>query len=95
MEIGFVGLGKMGGNMVLRLVIGSPDGTVKGGHRVVGFAKDANPDLTGVEGVRVLTNLDEMVQLLQPPRVVWVMVPAGDPLKGSSPIWQRISSRAT
>ena len=34
MEIGFVGLGKMGGNMVLRLVVGSPDGAVKGTHRV-------------------------------------------------------------
>ena len=77
MEIGFVGLGKMGGNMTLRLVIGSQDKKVTGGHRVVGFAKDPNPDLINVEGVRLVDSLDKMVALLQPPRVIWVMVPAG------------------
>src|SRR5437870_7210626 len=55
MELGFVGLGKMGGNMVLRLVVGSPDGRVKGTHRVVGYARDPNPDLEGVANV-VLVN---------------------------------------
>ncbi|MBV8780466.1 MAG: decarboxylating 6-phosphogluconate dehydrogenase [Phycisphaerae bacterium] len=79
MQIGFVGLGKMGGNMVLRLVIGSPDGKVKGGHQVVGFAKDPNPELVGIGGVSVLDTLDAMVAALAPPRVIWVMVPAGDP----------------
>lgn len=78
MEIGFVGLGKMGGNMTLRLVQGSPDGSVKGGHRVVGFAKDPNPDLAGVPGVTLVNSLEAMVAKLAPPRVVWVMVPAGD-----------------
>ena len=61
MKIGFVGLGKMGGNMVLRLSIGSPDKTVTGGHQVVGFARDPNPDLTNVQGVEVVTDLAEMV----------------------------------
>ena len=79
MELGFVGLGKMGGNMVLRLVIGSPDGKVKGGHTIVGFAKDPNPDLSGVAGVSVLPSLDEMIAALKPPRAIWVMIPAGDP----------------
>ncbi|HEY2587207.1 MAG TPA: decarboxylating 6-phosphogluconate dehydrogenase [Tepidisphaeraceae bacterium] len=79
MEIGFVGLGKMGGNMTLRLVQGSPDGTVKGGHRVVGFAKDPNPELAGVDGVTIVDSLEKMVSKLKPPRVVWVMVPAGAP----------------
>jgi 6-phosphogluconate dehydrogenase len=77
MKIGFVGLGKMGGNMALRLSIGSPDKTVTGGHQVVGFAKDPNPDLNGVPGVEVVTDLKEMVDKLPAPRVVWVMVPAG------------------
>ncbi len=43
MELGFIGLGKMGGNMVLRLTVGSPDGKVKGTHSVVGYARDPNP----------------------------------------------------
>jgi 6-phosphogluconate dehydrogenase len=79
MQIGFVGLGKMGANMVLRLVIGSPDGSVSGGHGVVGFAKDPSPELTGVPGASVVDSVEEMVAELKPPRVVWVMVPAGDP----------------
>jgi 6-phosphogluconate dehydrogenase len=82
MEIGFVGLGKMGGNMVLRLVQGSPDGKIAGGHRVIGFAKDPNPDLVGVPGVAVVGTLEEMVAKLRPPRVVWVMVPAGAATEG-------------
>ena len=77
MEIGFVGLGKMGGNMTLRLVQGSPDGKTRGGHRVVGFAKDTNPDLVGIAGVTIVDSLQKMVAALQPPRTVWVMVPAG------------------
>ena len=78
MDIGFVGLGKMGGNMTLRLVQGSPDGSVKGGHRVVGFAKDPNPDLLNIAGVTLVSSLDTMIAKLPTPRVVWVMVPAGD-----------------
>ena len=78
MKIGFVGLGKMGGNMVLRLVIGSPDKTVTGGHQVVGFAKDANPDLVNIGGVEVVGDLQKMVEMLPSPKVVWVMVPAGN-----------------
>jgi 6-phosphogluconate dehydrogenase len=77
MEIGFVGLGKMGGNMTLRLVQGSPDGKTPGGHRVVGFAKDTNPDLVGIAGVTIVDSLQKMVAALQSPRTVWVMVPAG------------------
>jgi 6-phosphogluconate dehydrogenase len=78
MEIGFVGLGKMGGNMVLRLVVGSPDGKVKGAHRVVGYARDPNPDLEGVKNVTVVNSIEAMVGQLKTPRAVWVMVPAGN-----------------
>ena len=82
MEIGFVGLGKMGGNMALRLVVGSPDGSVKGAHRVVGYARDPNPDLDGVDGIRLASSVGELARQLAPPRVVWVMVPAGNPTEG-------------
>jgi 6-phosphogluconate dehydrogenase len=78
MEIGFVGLGKMGGNMVLRLVVGSPDGQVNGTHRVVGYARDPNPDLAGVANVALVNSVEAMVKQLKTPRAVWVMVPAGN-----------------
>ena len=82
MDIGFVGLGKMGGNMTLRLVQGSPDGKTRGGHRVVGFAKDTNPDLVGIQGVSIVDSLEGMVGKLSSPRVAWVMVPAGAATEG-------------
>jgi len=82
MQLGFVGLGKMGGNMSLRLVRGSPDGKTPGGHHIVGFAKDPNPDLVGVEGVKIANSLEQMISALKPPRQVWVMVPAGDATEG-------------
>lgn len=79
MKIGFIGLGKMGGNMTLRLTRGSTDGSVSGGHEVVGYARDPNPTLQGVEGVTLVNALDQVVKQLPSPRVVWVMVPAGNP----------------
>jgi 6-phosphogluconate dehydrogenase len=73
MQLGMVGLGKMGGNMVTRLL--------QGGHEVVVF--DLDPELTkrvgSAEGARAVGSLSGMVQALAAPRVVWVMVPAGDP----------------
>ncbi len=63
MDIGLVGLGKMGGNMRERIR--------RGGHTVLGF--DRNPDLRDVE------SLEAMVEQLPSPKVVWVMVPAGGP----------------
>src|SRR5258706_8762915 len=82
MHIGFIGLGKMGGNMALRLAVGSPDGVVKGGHSVTGFATDPNPDLANVPGIKVVANLDAMLAALERPHVVWVMVPAGAATEG-------------
>jgi 6-phosphogluconate dehydrogenase len=63
MEIGLVGLGKMGGNMRTRLR--------DAGHTVIGF--DRNPDVSDAG------SLEEMVSRLPSPKVVWVMVPAGGP----------------
>ena len=63
MKVGMVGLGKMGGNMAERLRAA--------GHEVVGY--DAFSEATQVP------SLEALVAALEPPRVVWVMVPAGAP----------------
>jgi len=71
MELAMIGLGKMGGNMTERLI--------RGGHRVVAHARSEESiraaEAHGAEGAR---SLDEMVSMLKPPRVVWLMVPAGE-----------------
>jgi len=64
MTIGMVGLGRMGGNMAERLR--------RGGHTVIGY--DRAP-----ESKRDVETLEELVDRLPTPRVVWVMVPAGPP----------------
>ncbi len=73
MDIAMIGLGKMGGNMVQRLL--------RGGHRVVGYDHDPAiaKDLAEEAGLVPATSLEEVVALLAPPRAVWVMVPAGAP----------------
>jgi 6-phosphogluconate dehydrogenase len=73
MELGMVGLGKMGGFMTERLL--------KGGHRVVAY--DRTPAVVqGMvgKGARGADTLDKMVAQLQAPRVVWLMVPSGAPV---------------
>jgi len=75
MQIGMIGLGRMGGNMVRRLL--------RGGHECVVY--DRNPDVTATfvaEGATGAATLDEFVAQLQPPRTAWLMVPAGDPTEG-------------
>ncbi len=73
MQIGFVGLGKMGGNMVHRIRRDSD-------HEVVAFDFDAAAVAKAVEnGATGAGSLEELVQKLQAPRLVWIMVPAGDP----------------
>ncbi len=65
MDIGLIGLGKMGGNMASRLR--------NAGHTVVGY--DRNPEVSDVD------SLEALVAALPSPTVVWVMVPAGDPTR--------------
>ncbi|MBV8301909.1 MAG: decarboxylating 6-phosphogluconate dehydrogenase [Candidatus Dormibacteraeota bacterium] len=70
MQIGFVGLGKMGGNMVHRLR--------EHGHDVVAFDPSEQARAAVAElGATAVTSLDELVAHLQAPRGVWVMVPSG------------------
>ncbi|HKP76073.1 MAG TPA: decarboxylating 6-phosphogluconate dehydrogenase [Longimicrobiaceae bacterium] len=77
MRLGMVGLGKMGGNMVERLL--------GGGHEVVVFDLDAEltQKVGSAPGATPAGSLEEMVQTLAAPRVVWVMVPAGGPTEGT------------
>ena len=72
MPLGFVGLGRMGSNMVTRLL--------QGGHSVVAW--DVNADAVRAvagAGARGAASLAELAGALAPPRAVWVMVPAGEP----------------
>jgi 6-phosphogluconate dehydrogenase len=72
-QIGFVGLGKMGGNMVRRIRRDSD-------HAVVAFDFDAKAVRQAVKaGATGAASLAELVRKLQAPRMVWIMVPAGDP----------------
>jgi len=72
MEIGMVGLGRMGGNMARRLM--------RAGHRIVAYDVDAEAvNSLGREGASGVSSLEELVGCLSEPRAVWVMVPAGGP----------------
>lgn len=73
MDVGMIGLGRMGANMTERWL--------RGGHRVVGYDRD--PEAIGrvvEKGAEGATSLQDLVDKLTPPRIVWLMVPAGDPV---------------
>jgi 6-phosphogluconate dehydrogenase len=77
MQIGFVGLGKMGGNMVHRIKRDSD-------HEVVAFDFDDKAVATAKKnGAKGAKSLADLVKQLEPPRVVWIMVPAGDATQGT------------
>ncbi|MBI4380093.1 MAG: decarboxylating 6-phosphogluconate dehydrogenase [candidate division NC10 bacterium] len=72
MQLGMIGLGRMGANMVRRLL--------RGGHSCVVFDLSAdNVHRLASEGATGATSLDEFVRTLTRPRAAWVMVPAGNP----------------
>ena len=76
MQLGFVGLGRMGLNMVTRLV--------RGGHQIVAYDRSqeavARAEAAGARGA---PSLEALVAALTAPRAVWVMVPAGDPTEST------------
>ena len=72
MQIGMIGLGRMGMNMAKRLL--------KGGHQVVAYNR--SPDRTKeavAQGAKGAYSLAELEPILKPPRVLWLMLPAGQP----------------
>ena len=71
MRIGFVGLGRMGGNMVRRLL--------RDGHEIVAYNRtpEKTKEIVG-EGAIGAFSIAELVSKLEKPRAVWIMVPAGD-----------------
>jgi 6-phosphogluconate dehydrogenase len=73
MQLGLIGLGKMGGFMAERIRLG--------GHQVVGFDfnADAVAKLTASGNVGV-SSLEDLVAKLEAPRAIWIMVPSGDPV---------------
>jgi len=71
MKLAIVGLGRMGGNMVTRLL--------ERGHQVVVYARRAEVRAeAAAKGAIAASSLEDLVSRLDPPRVAWVMVPAGD-----------------
>ncbi len=76
MEIGMIGLGRMGGNMAQRLL--------RGGHNVVAYDPNAEAVATASQqGAAAATSIQDLVSQLSAPRAVWVMVPSGDPTEGT------------
>jgi len=73
MELGMIGLGKMGGFMVERLV--------RGGHRVIGLDRDPAAVARVVEkGAAGADSIEKLIGQLKAPRAVWIMVPSGKPV---------------
>ena len=76
MDLGMIGLGRMGGNMVQRLL--------KGGHRVVAYARGREAIEAAVaQGAVGAFSLDELIDKLDPPRAIWSMVLSGDPTEST------------
>ncbi|MCH8898019.1 MAG: decarboxylating 6-phosphogluconate dehydrogenase, partial [Chloroflexi bacterium] len=72
MELGMIGLGRMGGNMVQRLLLG--------GHRIVIYDRSAEAVSTSQsQGAEGASSLSDLVAKLAMPRAVWIMVPQGAP----------------
>jgi 6-phosphogluconate dehydrogenase len=72
MQLGIIGLGRMGGNIARRLM--------KNGHEVFAYDHSADSiETLAKEGAKATTGLEDMIQQMAKPRALWVMLPAGDP----------------
>ena len=87
MEFGIVGLGRMGGNMARRLA--------RKGEQIALFNRshDVTQSLAAETGHLACDSLQSLVDALQTPRIVWLMLPAGDAteaaLQALLPCWRR------
>jgi 6-phosphogluconate dehydrogenase len=73
MKIGFIGLGRMGGNMTRRLL--------ENGHEIVAYNRTPEPVEEAVSrGAKAASDLKELMAMLEPPRAVWLMIPSGKPV---------------
>jgi 6-phosphogluconate dehydrogenase len=76
MQLGMIGLGRMGANIVRRLQ--------KAGHTCVVYDRDPKPgEALAKEGATAATSLQDMVAKLAAPRAIWVMLPAGGPTEST------------
>ncbi|MBV9749353.1 MAG: NAD(P)-binding domain-containing protein, partial [Acetobacteraceae bacterium] len=76
MQLGMIGLGRMGGNMAQRLM--------RGGHQIVAYDRDAQTvHALAEKGAEAAANLEDVVHKLAKPRAVWVMLPAGAVTEGT------------
>ncbi len=76
MQLGMIGLGRMGGNMAQRLI--------QAGHSVVGYDRNPkNMQRAVTAGVRAASSVAELVKQLQVPRAIWLMIPHGTPTEGT------------
>ena len=74
MQLGFIGLGKMGSNMVKALLAG--------GHEVAAFDRSTDAIAASAkDGAIGCASLKDLVEALAPPRRIWIMVPSGDPVQ--------------
>jgi len=73
MEIGIIGLGRMGGNMAERLL--------KNGHNIIGYSQNSE-EIKNIEnkGARIASSAKELLEKLSTPRIVWLMIPEGAPV---------------
>jgi len=71
MELGMIGLGRMGANMTERLA--------QAGHRVIGYARSVESRQRAVQvGAEAAASLQDLMEKLAPPRIMWLMIPAGE-----------------